>query len=167
MKNLLLAIALAASTPALAAEPLGMVIDVQGNATLNDGGKTARLDMLAYLNAQNEIQLSQGASMTATWYAGSKELKFSGPARLKVEPAGIKVVQGGAAQERKLSDEKIDATRKPPTRLARRGRHARHEADDARAGDAARKAAPGRQRALRRLGGLRHGPRADRPDERS
>jgi len=117
MKNLLLALALTASTLALAAEPLGMVIDVQGNATLNDGGKTARLDMLSYLNAQAEIQLSPGASMTATWYAGAKELKFAGPARLKVEPGGIRVVQGGAAQERKVSDEKIDATRKPPTRL--------------------------------------------------
>lgn len=117
MKKILLALTLMASTPALAAEPLGMVIDVQGNATLTEGGKSSRLDMLSYLNARNEIQLSPGASMTVTWYAGSKELKFAGPARLKVEPAGIKVVQGAAARERNVSDEKIDATRKPPTRL--------------------------------------------------
>jgi len=117
MKNLLLALALAASTLALAAEPLGMVIDIQGNATLNDAGKTARLDMLSYLNAQAEIQLSPGASMTVTWYAGSKELKFAGPARLKVEPGGIKVVQGRAAQERTVADEKVAATRKLPPRL--------------------------------------------------
>lgn len=113
MKNLLLALALTASTLALAAEPLGMVIDVQGNATL---GKN-RLEMLSYLNAGNEIQISPGASLTVTWYSGSKELKFSGPARLKVEPGGIKVLQGGAAQERSVSETKIDATRKPPTRL--------------------------------------------------
>ena len=117
MKKLLLALTLMASTLALAAEPLGMVIDVQGNATLNDGGKTSRLDLLSYLNAQNEIQLSQGASMTVTWYAGAKELKFAGPARLKVEPAGIKVVQGGAAQERAVADEKVAATKKLPPRL--------------------------------------------------
>jgi len=117
MKNLLLALALTASTLALAAEPLGMVIDVQGNATLTDGGKTARLDMLSYLNAQAEIQLAAGASMTATWYAGSKELKFAGPARLKVESGGIKVVQGRAAQERAVTDEKLAATRKLPPRL--------------------------------------------------
>jgi hypothetical protein len=117
MKKILFALMLSASTLALAAEPLGMVIDVQGNATLNSGGKSSRLDMLSYLNAQNEIQLSQGASMTVTWYAGSKELKFSGPARLKVEPAGIKVMQGGAAQERSVTDEKMAATKKLPPRL--------------------------------------------------
>ena len=113
MKNLLLALALTAATLALAAEPLGMVIDVQGNALL---GKS-RMEMLSYLNAGNDIQLPSGASLTVTWYAGSKELKFAGPARLKVEPAGIKVLQGGAAQERSVSELKVDATRKPPTRL--------------------------------------------------
>ena len=86
MKKILFALLLAASTAALA-EPLGMVIDVQGNATL---GKS-RLEMLSYLNAGNDIDLASGASMTVTWYAGAKELKFAGPARLKVEPAGIKV----------------------------------------------------------------------------
>ena len=83
MKKILFALMLTASTAALA-EPLGMVIDVQGNATL---GKN-RLEMLSYLNPGNEVQLSNGASMTVTWYAGSKELKFAGPARLKVEAGG-------------------------------------------------------------------------------
>ena len=112
MKKILFALLLTASTAALA-EPLGMVIDVQGNATL---GKN-RLEMLSYLNPGNEVQLSNGASMTVTWYAGSKELKFAGPARLKVEAGGIKVVQGGAAQERAVADEKVAATKKLPSRL--------------------------------------------------
>jgi len=113
MKNFLVGLTLMVSTLALAADPLGMVIDVQGNATL---GKN-RVEMLSYLNAGNEIQLSSGASMTVTWYAGSKELRFSGPASLKVESGGIKVLKGGAAQERSVSELKVDATRKPPTRL--------------------------------------------------
>ncbi len=117
MRKILFALTMMASALTLAAEPLGMVIDVQGSATVNDGGKTKPLDMLSYLNAQNEIQLSPGAAMTVTWYAGSKELKFAGPARLKVEPAGIKVIQGGAAQERPVADEKVAATRKLPARL--------------------------------------------------
>jgi len=113
MKKILFALTMMASALALAAEPLGMVIDVQGNATL---GKS-RVEMLSYLNAGNEIQLSPGASMTVTWYAGAKELKFAGPARLKVEPAGIKVMQGGKAQERPVADEKVAATKKLPPRL--------------------------------------------------
>src|ERR1044071_6342833 len=112
MKKFLIALLLAASGTAFA-DPLGMVIDVQGNATL---GKS-RLEMLSYLNAGNDIDLSSGASMTVTWYAGSKELKFAGPAKLKVEPGGIKVVQGGKAQERTVTDEKVAATKKLPPRL--------------------------------------------------
>jgi len=113
MKKILLALTLMAFSFAACAEPLGMVIDVQGNAMLGKG----RLEMLSYLNAGNDIELSPGASMTVTWYAGSKELKFSGPARLKVEPGGVKVVQGGKAQERTVADEKVAATKKLPARL--------------------------------------------------
>lgn len=114
MRKILIAIALVV-VPffALAAEPLGMVIDVQGKAFL---GKS-QLEMLSYLNAGNEIELAPGASMTATWYAGAKELKFSGPSRLKVEAGGIKVVQGKAGQERAVADEKVAATKKLPPRL--------------------------------------------------
>jgi hypothetical protein len=100
-----------------AAEPLGMVIDVQGNATLTDAGRSSKLEMLSYLKPQNEIQLSPGTSLTVTWYANSKELRFAGPARLKVQPGGIEVVQGGPAQERAVGDEKVAATKKLPSRL--------------------------------------------------
>jgi len=113
MKKILLALTLMALSLTASAEPLGMVIDVQGNAMLGKG----RLEMLSYLNAGNDIELSPGASMTVTWYAGSKELKFSGPARLKVEAGGVKVVQGGKAQERTVTDEKVAATKKLPARL--------------------------------------------------
>src|SRR4249920_2644650 len=113
MKKILLALTLMAFSLAAAAEPLGMVIDVQGGATL----AKKQLEMLSYLNAGNDIELSSGASMTVTWYAGSKELKFAGPARLKVEPGGVKVVQGGKAQERTVTDEKVAATKKLPPRL--------------------------------------------------
>lgn len=119
MKKLVVGLLFAAASVAQAqvTEPLGMVIDVQGAATLTSAGKTAPLEMLSYLRQQNEVQLSQGAQVVVTWYAGSKEMKFSGPARLRVEPGGIKVVQGGAAQERAVADEKVAATKKLPARL--------------------------------------------------
>jgi hypothetical protein len=100
-----------------AAEPLGMVIDVQGKATLTDAGRASRLEMLSYLKPHNEIQLSQGAALTVTWYAGSKELRFSGPARLRVQNSGIEVVQGKPAQERAVAYEKVAATKTLPPRL--------------------------------------------------
>jgi len=121
MRLFLMAIALLGSSLALAqvkpGEPLGMVIDVQGNATVSNAGKSSKLEMLSYLRAQNELQLDKGASMTVTWYANSKELKFSGPAKLKVESGGIQVMSGAAAQERAVTDEKVAATKKLPSRL--------------------------------------------------
>ena len=99
------------------AEPLGMVIDVQGKGTITEAGKSSPLEMLTYLKPAAEIQLQSGAAMTVTWYAGSKEMKFAGPARLKVSASGIDVAQGKPAQERALADEKVDATRKLPARL--------------------------------------------------
>jgi len=121
VKKLLIAIALLASNTVLAqgkpGEPLGMVIDVQGAATIVDAGKSSKLEMLSYLKPQNEITLNQGANLTVTWYANSKELKFAGPAKLKVEPAGIKVVSGAKGQERAVDEEKVAATKKLPSRL--------------------------------------------------
>src|SRR5258708_7266422 len=116
VRTLLLAFSMTA-TVALAAEPLGMVIDVQGKGTLTEGGKSSPLEMLSYLKPAAEIQLQPGAAMTVTWYDGSKELKFAGPARLRVRASGIEVASGKPAQERALSDEKLDATRKLPARL--------------------------------------------------
>lgn len=119
MKRFIIGLLFAAATAAQAqgTEPLGMVIDVQGSATLTSAGKSTKLEMLSYLRPQNELQLSQGAQVTVTWYAGSKEMKFAGPARLRVEPGGIRVVQGGAAQERAVTDEKVQATKQLPKRL--------------------------------------------------
>jgi hypothetical protein len=114
---LALAPLLANAQAAKGGEPLGMVIDVQGKGTITDAGKKAPLEMLAYLKPAAEIQLEPGASITVTWYEGSKELSFKGPARLKVEPKGIQVASGKPAQERAVSDDKVEATRKLPPRL--------------------------------------------------
>jgi len=106
-----------AQTRSGANEPVGMVIDVQGAVTLTEAGKNSRLEALSYLRTQNEILLSAGATITVTWYAGSKELRFAGPARLKVEPQGIRVTQGAPGQERVLAEEKITPTKYLPPRL--------------------------------------------------
>src|SRR6185369_5083489 len=51
-----------------------------------------------------DLDLAAGSNRTVTWYASSKEMKFSGPAKLKVAKEGI---QGGKANERSLGAEKV------------------------------------------------------------
>jgi hypothetical protein len=95
------------------AEPLGMVLDVQGAVTATEGGKASRVEMLSYLRPGMDLEVAAGASLAATWYAGSKELRFAGPARLKVLRDRVQVVQGGGASERSLGEEKVAASKSP------------------------------------------------------
>src|SRR5438128_805504 len=90
-----------------AQEPLGMVLDVQGAVTATDSGKSSRVEMLSYLKPSMEVELAAGANLTVTWYADSKEFKFSGPSRLKVTPQRIQVVQGAGASARSLGEDKV------------------------------------------------------------
>ncbi len=118
MKNLFLAVLLAMLLPDHAfaqakkgADPVGMVIDVQGGATAIESGKSARIEMLSYLRPQAEIELAAGASLAVTWYANSNEYRFKGPARLKVLPDKIEVLKGDKAQARSLGEDKVAAAR--------------------------------------------------------
>ena len=86
---------------AKAQEPLGMVLDVQGAVTATDAGKSAKVEMLSYLKPGMDLDLAAGANLTVTWYANSREMKFSGPAKLKVAKEGI---QGAKANERNLAE---------------------------------------------------------------
>jgi hypothetical protein len=99
-----------------AQEPLGMVLDVQGSVTASEGGKAGKVEMLSYLRPNMDLDLAAGAALTVTWYANSKELKFAGPAKLKVLKDRVQVVQGAGANERSLGEERVAATKS--TRLA-------------------------------------------------
>jgi len=113
---LLVVSSLVVFSAAQAQEPLGMVVDVQGAVSAAEGAKTSRVEMLSYLRPGMELDLASGASLTVTWYANSKEMKFSGPAKLKVAKDGI---QGGKANERSLGEEKVAAGKNGmPGRLA-------------------------------------------------
>jgi len=89
-----------------------MVVDVQGH--VNSGGQ--RVEMLSYLKPGMDLDLAAGSNLTVTWYANSKEMKFSGPAKLKVAAGGI---QGAKANERALGEEKVALAKNgSPGRLA-------------------------------------------------
>jgi hypothetical protein len=95
------------SVESKAQEPLGMVVDVQGAVSASEAGKASRVEMLSYLKPNMDLDLAAGSSLTVTWYASSKEIRFSGPSKLKVTRERIHVVQGGGANERSLGEEKV------------------------------------------------------------
>jgi hypothetical protein len=97
--------------PAAAQEPLGMVLDVQGAVAATEGGKPGKVEMLSYLRPGMDLDVPAGGALTVTWYATSKELRFAGPAKLKVLRDRVQVVQGSGANERALGEEKVAATK--------------------------------------------------------
>jgi hypothetical protein len=104
---------------AQAIAPVGMVVDLRGPVSATDQGKSARLEVMSYLRPQMEIELGAGAMMAVTWYANSSENRFSGPARLKVLPDKIQVLQGASGEERSLGEARVSAAKRvASTRLA-------------------------------------------------
>lgn len=114
MKRILGFLAAFAVSFAVHAQELGMVLDVQGNVTATTSGKSAKVEMLSYLRPNMELDLAAGAALTVTWYANSKEMKFSGPAKLRVGADGI---SGGRANERALAEASV-GKKGQPSRLA-------------------------------------------------
>ena len=155
-----------------AAEPLGMVIDVQGrHPQRRRQDDAARRCCRVPERRQSEIQLSQPArSMTVDLVRGLEgaEVRRPGAAEGASASRHRRSCRAGAAQERAVSDEKVEATAKLPPRLGQAAiSYARPEADDARAGDACARSCA--RRRTRRFGDwvvYAMGAGADRPDRR-
>ena len=102
---------LALSAGVALAEPVAMVTDVQGGVTALDGGKTAKVELLSYLEPGAALQLEPRAHLTITFFSKPVEYRFVGPARLKVEQERI-VSQDGKAEAHAVSLQKSSAAKK-------------------------------------------------------
>ena len=109
---LIAACVLCGISQAYAADPVALVTDLEGNATLRDGGKSGRLSVLAYLVPGAEIVLETGSRMVVTFFAHPNEYTFVGPATVSIQEEVAKVLKGRAPEPRRLAEEKAVAARK-------------------------------------------------------
>lgn len=108
----LVATFLLAGLPALyAADPVALVTDVKGNATMTERGKNSRLTVLTYLVPDTEIAIDGGGRMVVTFFAPPNEYAFVGPATIRIEQDRAKVLKGQSAEPRNLANEKAVAAR--------------------------------------------------------
>jgi hypothetical protein len=98
-------------------EPVAMVTDVAGGASILTDKTANPLQLLTYLSEGNEIRLEAGARLVITLFDSPVEHAFSGPARLVVGPGGVKAVEGSDAKTRRLDTDRAAAVRgSAPTR---------------------------------------------------
>ncbi len=109
--NILAAAALAAALSSAIAQaaPVAMVTDLQGAGA--SAGKT-KLTLMAYLEPGIEIELAPATKLTLTYFAKAVEETFTGPAKIRLATDKAEVLQGAAAQVRRLDAERVAAAKK-------------------------------------------------------
>ena len=96
---------LAAANAALAA-PFAMITDLKGEAWAMESGKPRKLTLLGYIENPTEIKIDGPGKLAITYFANGVQYSFAGPARVALESAAPKVIDGQAGEFKKVTPEK-------------------------------------------------------------
>ena len=108
------ALLLAASLLATVAEaaPVAMITDIKGKVTLIEGARSRPATVLAYLEADNRLQLEAGSQVVLSYFAKAIEVTLSGPGEAAVAADGARVSKGAKSAQRSLEAGRIDTAKK-------------------------------------------------------
>ena len=98
----ILALALALFAAVAFAQPVAVVTDVRGGATL--GGAKAPVAMLSPLNAGERVGLAPGAAISVLYYSDGAQFDARGPGVMVVEAAGPRSDDGASVTARSARD---------------------------------------------------------------
>ncbi|GAC1599825.1 MAG: hypothetical protein NVS3B2_01440 [Ramlibacter sp.] len=109
---LTLAFVCAAMRPAWCADAptVGMVLDLQGPATLTENGQSGKLQLLARLTEDARIELQEGARASVTLYATRSVYRLTGPAVVNVQKGAVVVVKGAAPEVKVMGQKAVTAS---------------------------------------------------------
>ena len=88
------------------AAPFAMITDLKGEAWALEGGQQKKLALLGYIETPTQVKVEPSASLAVTYFANGTQYNFSGPARVALETEAPKVIDGQAAQAKKVAPEK-------------------------------------------------------------
>jgi hypothetical protein len=95
---------------AQAAEPIGMVLDVQGGKAQQIASVVTRpLQMLAYLSEDDTLKLEAGTKVSFSLYKERKVFQVTGPAEFKVKADGVQLVSGAEPVSKSMSNQMVAA----------------------------------------------------------
>lgn len=105
-----------------AADPVALVLDVQGSAAVIQPHKS-KLAVLSYLEPGTVLRVEPGAKVAVTYFYKALEYNFTGPAVVAIKPEMAQVISGNPAQRRDLEETQTEAVKKlalrPSDKLAR------------------------------------------------
>lgn len=95
-----------AAGAALAA-PFAMITELEGEAWALESGKPRKLALLGYLDHPAEIRINPAGKLAVTYFTSGVQYSFAGPARVALDNAAPKVLDGEAPQFRKVTPERV------------------------------------------------------------
>lgn len=95
--------------PALSADApaVGMVLDLQGGAQLIENGRSSKLQLLARLTPETQLELQAGAKASVTLYATRSVYRLTGPTVIGVTKEGLTVVKGAPPEVRVMGQKPV------------------------------------------------------------
>lgn len=85
-----------------AADPVAMVADLQGSATLTTASGKSPLGLLDYLNAGSTIDLPAGSKLSLVEFPSGATLQYEGAAKITFTGDGQRLLAGSAPKKRDL-----------------------------------------------------------------
>jgi hypothetical protein len=95
-----------AAANAVLAAPFAMITDLKGDAWALEGDKPRKLSLLGYIESPTEVKVDPAAKLAITYFASGLQYSFAGPARVALDSAAPKVIDGQAADAKKVTPEK-------------------------------------------------------------
>jgi len=88
------------------AAPFAMITEVKGDAWAVEGGKPRKLTLLSYIESTVEVKLEPTTKLGITYFANGVQYSFDGPARVALDAKAPRVLEGKAADSKKVGPDK-------------------------------------------------------------
>jgi hypothetical protein len=88
------------------AAPYAMITDVKGDAFAIESGKPRKLALLSYIETPLEVKVDAPNRVGITYFVSGMQYSFDGPARVTLDNQGPRVIEGKAAQPKKVGPDK-------------------------------------------------------------
>ena len=88
------------------AAPFAMITDLKGQAWAMEGAQPKKLALLGYIENPTEVKVDPDGKVAITYFANGVQYSFAGPARVALESAAPKVIDGPAGELKKVTPEK-------------------------------------------------------------
>lgn len=88
------------------AAPFAMITDLKGEAWVLEGTQPRKLSLLSYIDSRTDMKVDPAAKVAVTYFASGVQYNFAGPSRVSLELGAPKVIDGRAAESRKVTPDK-------------------------------------------------------------